>query len=47
MTYKHVLQRVLGEPAIKKDGNEKMPKGRKENLTERKKRNKSLMKRDE
>lgn len=43
MTYKHVLQRVLGEPAIKKDGNEKMPKGRKENLTEREKREKQVI----
>jgi hypothetical protein len=29
---KHVFQRVLCEPAIKKDGDEEMPKGRKENL---------------
>jgi hypothetical protein len=32
MTYKHIFQRMLGEPAIKKHGNEEMPEGWKENL---------------
>lgn len=35
MTYKHVLQRVLGKPAIEKHGNEEMPQGWKEDLQER------------
>lgn len=32
MTYKHVLKRVLGKPAIEKHGNEEMPQGWKEDL---------------
>lgn len=35
MTYKHILQRVLGEPAVEKHGNEEMPKGWKEDLQKR------------
>jgi hypothetical protein len=32
MTYKHIFQRMLGQPAIKKHGDEEMPEGWKENL---------------
>lgn len=32
LTYDHVLQRVLGQPAVEKHGNEQVPKGRPEDL---------------
>lgn len=35
MTYKHILQRVLREPAVEEHGNEEMPKGWKKDLKEK------------